>query len=115
MKGKSSFVAAMDRKGSASEARHVADQEFRFRVEARRNRLLAHWAAERLGKAGAEVETYLMELIEADMRAPGPETVLRKLHDDFAANGLEIGTAEIARLVGEFEAEARRQMEAAVR
>ena len=38
------------------EAHFAHDEEMHFRVTARRNRLLGHWAAERMGLSAAETD-----------------------------------------------------------
>ena len=37
------------------------------------------WAAERLGRTGVEAETYVRDLLNADMAAPGHKAALAKI------------------------------------
>ncbi|MEE4208773.1 MAG: DUF1476 domain-containing protein [Parvularcula sp.] len=78
------------------EAEFANNQELRFKVEAKRDRLVAAWAAEKLGKTGAEVEEYAKTVIRADLAEPGDEDVFRKLRADLpkeAASDEEIRQA----------------------
>lgn len=70
------------------ESRYAHDQELRFRVEARRNKLLGLWAAEKLGRSGAEADAYAMEVVKADLQKEGEEDVVAKVMADFTAAGV---------------------------
>ena len=64
------------------ESEFAHDQELKFKVEARRNRLLGEWAAEKLGKSGEDAIEYGKSVIRADLEEPGDEDVFRKLRAD---------------------------------
>ena len=51
-------MSTFDQREDSFEKRYVHDEELRFRAEARRNKLLGLWAAEKLGKTGAEAQAY---------------------------------------------------------
>ena len=42
------------------------DEELRFKVFARRNKLLGLWAAEQAGVSGADADAYAREVVQAD-------------------------------------------------
>ena len=67
------------------EAKWALDEESRFKVYARRNKLLGLWAAGELGLGSAAAETYAKEVIAADFEKPGEEDVFEKLRRDFDA------------------------------
>ena len=50
----------------AEEAKYAMDQDTAFRVAARRNRLLGHWAADKMGLTVEETEAYAKSVIQAD-------------------------------------------------
>jgi len=64
------------------ESEFAHDQEAKFKIEARRNRLVAAWAAEKLGKSGDEADAYAKTVIRADLKEPGDEDVFEKLRGD---------------------------------
>lgn len=64
----------------AFENKFAHDAELKFKAEARRNKLLASWAAELLGK---DAEAYAKEVIAADFEEAGDEDVFRKIRADF--------------------------------
>jgi hypothetical protein len=92
------------------EAKFKLDQEREFRAQARRNRLFGLWVAEKLGKSGAEAETYAKAVIAADFQKPGHDDVIEKVRADLQTAGK--GLPETA-LRAEYEkllAVARRQI-----
>ena len=78
------------------EARFKHDQEFRFKVTARRNRLLGLWAAERLGLLGDAAEQYAKEVVDAEYGpGAGDRRVIDKVSDDLGARDPTITHARI--------------------
>lgn len=67
---------------SAYEAKFAHDEEMTFKAEARANKKLGLWAAEKLGKTGDDAEAYASEVIKADFEEPGFEDVVRKVTGD---------------------------------
>ena len=64
------------------EAKFAHDAEARFKIEARRDKLLGAWAAEVLGLEGDAASDYARSVVRADLEEPGPEDVFRKLRSD---------------------------------
>lgn len=86
------------------------DQELQFKVEARSNKLLAEWAAEKLRLSLEEVDGYVKDVIKADFEEPGKEDVVRKVSEDFDKAGVEISQQEIREQIGYFFNIARDQI-----
>lgn len=82
-------MTSFDERKRAAEAKFAHDEEFRFKTEARRNRLLGEWAAELLGHKGDAATAYMREVISADFEAPGDEDVYQKLATDLAGKADE--------------------------
>jgi hypothetical protein len=72
----------------SAEAKYAHDEETRFRVMARRNKLLGQWAAGEMGLSGTAMEAYAKEVIRADFEEAGDDDVLRKIARDFAAKSV---------------------------
>lgn len=83
------------------ERKFVLDEETRFKATARRNKLLGMWAAEKLGKAGADAEAYAKEVVIADMAEAGDEDVVRKVKGDFDAAGVDQTPEQIRKAMDE--------------
>ena len=82
-------MGTMEDRERAFEAKFAHDAEMQFRAEARRNKLLGLWAAEKLGKTGAEADAYAAEVIHADMQEAGEEDVFRKVSGDLGEHSTE--------------------------
>ena len=93
----------------AEETKFARDEDFQFRVSARRNRLLGAWAAEQMGLSPAETESYSKAVVQADFEEAGDEDVVRKLLGDLTSAGVEIDDATIRAAIETQMIEARRQ------
>lgn len=78
-------MTTFDDRERAFEQKFAHDAEMQFRAEARCNKLIGLWAADLLGKTGAEAEAYAKEVIAADFEEAGHDDVLRKLAADLGA------------------------------
>lgn len=67
---------------TAYEAKFAHDEEMTFKAEARANKKLGLWAAEKMGKTGDDADAYAREVIKADFEEPGFEDVVRKVTGD---------------------------------
>ncbi len=76
----------------------------------RRNKLLGLWAAEKLGKSGADAEAYAKEVIVVDFEEAGDHDVLRKIKADFDAAGVAQSEHQIRRTMDELMAQAIEQV-----
>lgn len=77
------------------EFKYEMEQEFQFKAESRRNRLLGEWLAERFGMSSAETEVYTKEVIVSDLEEPGIEDVVRKVMKDIEDRGSAITEDEV--------------------
>ncbi len=79
----------------AHENKFALDSELAFKAGARRNKLLGLWAAEKLGKTGAEAEAYAKDIVMADFETEGDNDVVFKLIKDFSQQNLPVSEQEI--------------------
>ena len=93
----------------AEEAKYAMDEETAFKVAARRNRLLGHWAAEKMGLNEEETDSYAKAVVQADFEEAGDEDVIRKVLGDLTTAGVDIDEAGVRSALEEKEIEARRQ------
>jgi len=94
-------VSGFDKRERAEEGKFALDQELRFKANARRNKLLGLWAAEKLGKTGEAAATYAIEVVKSDFEAPGDEDVFRKVKGDLDAAGVAITDHQLQRQMTE--------------
>ena len=75
-------MSSFDERKKAFEDKFAYDSEIQFKVEARRNKLIALWSAELLGKNENDTKNYIKDVIKADFQEAGDEDVFRKLFQD---------------------------------
>ena len=102
-------MTSFDDRERAFESMYARDQEMQFKIVARRNRLLGHWAARKMGLTEAESEAYAKDVIRADFEEAGDEDVIRKLLGDLTSAGIDIDEAAIREALEHKTVEARRQ------
>ena len=94
-------MTTFDKREEGFEKKFAHDEELRFKSNARRNRLLGLWAAEKLGISGDAAAVYAKEVVMADFEAGGAEDVFKKLRKDFDAKGVAISDQDINRAMAE--------------
>ena len=92
------------------EKKFANDQDLEFRAHGRCNRLLAQWAASKMGLEN--VEDYIKAVVRADMEQPGEDDVVRKVMQDLVGAGLDVRESEVRAKLDEFLAQAREQIRA---
>ncbi len=97
-------------RGKEHEARFSHDEEFRFKVAARRNRLLGLWAAQLLGLLGEAADAYSKRVVEAQLAPGGDKNVIDKVAADLGAKDQTITAARVKFELEHFTAQARRQL-----
>ena len=102
-------MTTFDEREKEFEARFKHDQELRFKVTARRNRLAGLWAAEHMGLTGEAAEAYAREVVNAEFSG-GDRHVVDKLVADLAAKGQSRTPAQIQFELDHFAERAREQV-----
>ena len=103
-------MSSFDKREEGFEKKFAHDEELRFKAGARRNKLLGLWAAEKLGKTGAEAEAYAKEVISADFEEAGDDDVFRKVQADLTAGGVEQSEHQIRRTMDDLMTQAIEQI-----
>ena len=67
------------------ESKWAHDEDMRFKVMARRNKLLGLWAAGEMGFEDDRAKEYAIAVVQADFEEAGDEDVFRKVRADFDA------------------------------
>lgn len=99
-------MSSMKDREEGFERKFAFDEELRFKANARRNKALGLWAAEKLGKSGADADAYAKEVVVADIAEAGDNDVLRKVKGDFEAAGIDQSEHQIRRTMDELMAQA---------
>ena len=93
-------MTTFDKREEGFEKQFAHDEELRFRANARRNKLLGLWAAEKLGLSGADAEAYAKSVVLADFQEAGDDDVMRKVQADLEAAG-PVSDSELRRVMNE--------------
>lgn len=93
-KGRENMTAFNDRE-KAAENKYAHDQELEFRIEARRNKLLGLWAAQRMNLSGLSADEYAKTLVAATVNIPGDQGLVDKVKKDLSARGVTISDLDI--------------------
>jgi len=86
-------VNALEKREKAMEQMYFLASEMAFKVQSRRDRVLAHWVADLVG--ATEVEAYLAEIIDVRTTAEGDDGVIAKILADVRAAGRILDEKEL--------------------
>ena len=103
-------MTTFNEREKAFEKKYEHDQDLKFKVNARRNKLLGLWAAGLMGKSGADAEAYAKDVVLADYEKPGDSDVIEKLVKDLAAAGKPMEDHTIRKQSERLAAEAKEQL-----
>ena len=101
-------MTAFENREKAFEDKFAHDADLKFKVAARRDKLVGLWAAAKLGLTGDAADAYAKSIILADLEEAGDEDVVRKLVTDLGVEG--VAEAEVRAALAEHGEIARRQI-----
>jgi len=104
-------MTTFDEREKAFEKKFAMDQDLKFRSESRRNKMIAEWAAAKLGLSGPAVEDYIKAVRRADLEEKGDDDVFRKIRGDFDAKGVSASDVEIRDAMFKFLGDAVTQIQ----
>jgi hypothetical protein len=105
-------MTTFDKREEGFEKKFALDEEQKFKAEARRNKLLGLWVAEKLGISGDAANAYAKEVVAAEfVEADG---VIHKVMADLNAKGAAFTEIQIRARMGELLELAVQQVKAGV-
>ena len=105
-------MTTFDKREEGFEKRFALDAEQKFKAEARRNKLLGLWVAEKLGLSGEAASDYARTVVAADFEEAGSRDVVGKVMRDLAAKGVDLPEAALRAKADELMAQAIAQVKA---
>ena len=105
-------MSSFDKREEGFEKKFALDEEQKFKAEARRNKLLGLWAAEKLGITGDAANAYAKEVVASDFEESGDADVVRKVLGDLTAKGVALTEQQIRAKMDELMAQAIVQVKA---
>ena len=94
-------MSSFDDRSKSFEKKFANDQELQFKLTGRRNKYFGEWAAEKLNKKGQEIETYVNEVMRADLKKPGDMDLISKVLEDFKKFSVNISEEEVKNKLNE--------------
>lgn len=88
-------MTTFDERQKGFEKKFAMDQDLKFRAESRRNKMMAEWAAAKLGITGAALDDYVKAVRKADLEEKGDDDVFRKIRKDLDAKSIAVTDNEI--------------------
>ncbi len=103
-------MTQFDDREQAYEKEFARNEEFDFKVAARRNKLLGLWAAKKMGLTGDVADVYAREIIKSDFEETGDEDVYRKVKGDLDEKKVDISEHQLRREMEDLMEVAREQL-----
>jgi hypothetical protein len=105
-------MTIFDKREEGFEKKYALDEEQKFKAQARRNRLLGLWVADKLGMSGEQASADAREVVAADFEEAGAGAVVRKVMGDLTAKGTALTETELRAKMDELMAMAIMQVKA---
>jgi hypothetical protein len=106
-------MTTFDNREEGFEKQFAHDEDLRFKANARRNKLLGLWAAEKMGLTGADADAYAKAVVVADFEEAGDQDVFRKVRADLDAKKVAgVSDQELRKTMDELLARAVQEIKA---
>ena len=103
-------MSSFDDRKKGFESKFAHDEETLFKINAKRNKLLGEWVADKLNKTDKDKENYILEVIKSDLAEPGDEDVFKKVKNDLSLGGFNNIDQEIREKMSEFMETAKKNI-----
>jgi hypothetical protein len=103
-------MTTFENRQKGAEAKWKHDKDLEFKANARRNKLLGLWLAEKFGMTGDDAAAYARAVIESDFERPGDSDVLEKVLADCQTYNIEMDEHTLRREMDRLLGEARAQI-----
>lgn len=103
-------MTTFDEREKAFEAKYKQDEELRFKVMTRRDKLFGLFVAEQLGLKSDEAEAYAKSVVKANFEKPGDGDMIAKVKTDLAAAGKDVSDHRLEKALEESEGKAAREI-----
>lgn len=103
-------MTTFDEREKAFEAKYKQDEELRFKVMTRRDKLFGAFIGEQLGLSGEELETYAKSVVKANFEKPGDADMMAKVKADLAAAGKNLSDMALEKALERAEGQAARDI-----
>jgi hypothetical protein len=105
-------MTTFDKREEGFEKKFAIDEELKFKAQARRNKLLGLWVADKLGFTGDAANTYAKTIVAADFEEAGDADLIHTVLRDLGVKDIAITEQQIRQKMDEFLAQAVLQVKA---
>lgn len=105
-------MSVFEDKKNVAEKKFVLEAEHEFKAEARRNKKLALWVSDLVGKSQDEAKAYITEVIMSDMEEAGDDDVFRKVKADLDGSNVDMSDLALREKMNALLKEAREEIAA---
>ena len=105
-------MTTFDKREEGFEKKFAHDEELRFKANARRNKMLGLWAAEKMGITGDAANAYAKDVVMADFEQAGENDVLHKVLKDLTDKGVASSEQDVQRAMNDLMEAAIAQIKA---
>jgi len=105
-------MTTFDKREEGFEKKFALDEEQKFKAEARRNKLLGLWVADKLEMSGEQANAYAREVVAAEFGEGGDADVIRKVTSDLETKRVAISEAQLRAKMDELMVQAIAQVKA---
>jgi hypothetical protein len=103
-------MGVFDDRKDGYEQKFAHDEESRFKVSARTNKLLALWAAQQMGMEETKALEYAMEIVEASFTLTKDWDVVSKIHADLRQRKVNVSVEALRDEKERLQREAAKQI-----
>lgn len=93
----------------AFEQKFANDEEVRFKITAKRNKLMGQWLADLFGYEDDQKKNYVLEVIESDLEIPGDQDIINKIKADIAEQQKDLTEQDIELKLAHFMDQAKKE------
>ncbi len=104
---RSSFVEREE----AIEKKFQHDSEIKFKIRAKRNRLLGYWAGEQLGFKGPELESYAAKIVNHTIKYATDSSLIDKIFEHFQEEEVSFTKHQIEKQLLYFQGDAQQEIQ----
>jgi hypothetical protein len=105
------MIDSFDDRKKAYENKFVHSQELQFKIDARRRKMLALWAAENMGMGEEDSLNYALEIVKFGIEDTSNGAVINRIMNDAKEKGLELSEKDIRVKNNEFAEIATREVQ----
>jgi hypothetical protein len=104
-------MSVLKERKDAQEAKYSSDLDNSFKISVVRNKLLAHWVANKRELDADDTTRYTQEVVASDIASSGQKNLITKILTDITKFDLDISEKQLREKLTEFESQAKEKVQ----